>query len=1265
MIPVPQLTPEAVNALNAYALAGALAAVCLVVGAVLRFLPSKTAKREGRDLMRDAFAAVVLSASIMTAGFLIGYANQLAGIPDWQTLIRETGALRESGYGMLSATASIAIQAAFVVAVIDIVLKPLHLIGTFVAHMIFAVLYTALSFFAALSVLLVMLTEFVLLAARFASIAYVLVAVGIALYALKYTRPLAITLLVLGLMSFYGLPVVLGLVHPTAPAYGTDEDVAKGVLQHALANSSVPLKLTVRSANGAPLHFSYLRYNTSVELNNLPLNSSVAERVLGSRGSGKGNLTYQFTYGRFYNETYHWDVVCVEMGDNTDPTGIGNIGNGTIMCRPLYVDYNRIDPSYVQLYKNSTLRHLWYLGIYLRPSEGWRTFDCSGCPTLLDPIFDLPADVLSAAGQVLTGFASLKGEADYYERVYGRVEHSVIADTVFAMNRNATSFALWNETSLPSWKPDYNPPGPQTFTYSYSMPRKEYSCWLARTYNVTDPSTGENRTVHVYAARASYSHMTPWDQRLPFARLGNTATRILFKGNEFLLDENGTLRCARPYGCSSGTDGASGWSLNVDPVGGDYLAHLNLADGAGPLTLPINLAVAKEKQMPDVIVREAERIRGNVGRGSGTVHTIEEPEVQTLILDPKTQLYAVGISRWLVLEAEQEESCPTFPERIDESVSVTLIGEEIPAWDPYDLGLIHWSEYAKSGSYEVSYDQAKGLTFGAFVPSDPRALHRLYEEDPREPIARTDPNRGAEMAGFGNVLSSLLYSSFAVVAVFVGADTLSSLLGGVSTGLSSQLGGLVRGFMGFRLPSLNPFSSRNPALFKESAMHGAKGLLKFMETVNRKSIERLWTRAVLERDYETIGRIERLRALEEELKWAKRKRTLLKVITHSSPIAFAASKLIDWRTGVITRMDRRIADLEKRREGVLSQLLPQQATTEAYFRRLSEKVKIGYEEAVEIVRREREKHGRWAYLAMLGHTEGIRTLRAYLFGIPTEVSRGWARWGFDAPLASKTLGLRGENYHFFARRDPLLPGEGSKVIHSAVLTTQKHLLKEEKLGRDEVKDLASVTLEAYRRAQPTSASAETAGRDLKDEYRSGIAQYFRGEARPDASSLESLDRQDLREHTRNLSEFFFPIERPKDLERALDDGGPREFHFRDEAPSPKEDPHYHALIVRSHGSRWTPLQRTEVEITRQDASEIRLAWSSPEDRDGSHEAVRRMVAEGLRERMSSEEIERAVREKTSERMGVDDGYWNDYAHRLTGWESLGDYLRRERRGDRR
>jgi hypothetical protein len=156
---IPQLNPADINATGAYALAMALAMISFGIGAILRFLPSRTWKSEGRDLMKTAFEAVLLGSSILTANFIIEYVNGLLGIPDWKSLLEVIDRLITSGWESLNLVAFLAIIFGAIVGVLDFLSKIVPVIMTFVMHFFMAVSFSVLSFFAALSVILVVLSS--------------------------------------------------------------------------------------------------------------------------------------------------------------------------------------------------------------------------------------------------------------------------------------------------------------------------------------------------------------------------------------------------------------------------------------------------------------------------------------------------------------------------------------------------------------------------------------------------------------------------------------------------------------------------------------------------------------------------------------------------------------------------------------------------------------------------------------------------------------------------------------------------------------------------------------------------------------------------------------------------------------------------------------------------------------------------------------------------------------------------------------------------
>lgn len=1035
---IPQLSPASIDALNAYGVATTVAALTFVVGMMLRHLPSRWAKAEGKDLIKSGFTAIVVASSILTANFLLGYVQSIAGIPSWDRLLEDMSRVRDGGYATMGVTGSLAIMFATVLAILDTVLKPMALIGTMVVHAMFAVMFTFLAFFAFFATFMIVLSEFVYMMASFASHSYLIIAAGIALFGLKYTRALGISLLVLGLALFYGLPLVLGYTIPKSPDYSPTEDEARGAVELALAKNSVPVKLKVVSANGVPLYFSYLRLNTSLTVSDVPLNTTVAEQITGARGEGRGTINYHFDYGRFYNETYYWGVRC------RDPPP------GPICIPERYIDYNSTDSTYTQLYKGSYLKYVWYLGLNLLVNEAQRSFN--GGRSILEPPVDLSGNIPVSADKALKYYSTLKDDKYYYESVYNR-SVEIVVESLYAMNRNATTFALWNETALPRWSPDARGPGPQLFTEHYNLTRTSYSCWIERVYNVTDPYTGENRTVTVYRASATYEYRTPFNQTLPFVRLSGTPLWLIFQDWLYLFDEKGEVKCVQDHynrGCRGSPYESSpyeGKTFYVNRMGGEYLSTLGLTKGSDKPLLRLNLAMVRERFLPEALIAEANRLPGNAGEGSEITHVVDAPATD-IVLNPDTEIFSIGFYHSREIVDEREGSCPEMPKLIPAATSIEMWGEETPMWDPYELGLFSWPDYERTGTYNYVASLPSPY-LGGFIPTDRRTIHKFYEEDPREPITRTDPNRGYDLGGYSGVITQLLLAVLAITTTLVGADAISSMLGGTSMGLVSTIGNITRSFMGsFKLPALISLG-RNPILFKDVTRAGIKRLIDIIWKDARNALKQEEAKALLRRDFGTLRRIEEFRRVDRGLYRIKLGKRLSKAI----PIVNLAWTVADKTSG--GRLSNRETFLERRRLELLSRILPNHAAEIMRLEGMGRNVTLSRLDAQQIVSRERGRYGRWVYLAMMAHGEGRRTLVTALTGIPMSVSAAWKEKGHEAPAAIEgKIGLRRTGPVWIPQIKPEFIGPGWSEVHRI----ERHVVRREEVDQRKLGEAAIARL---------------------------------------------------------------------------------------------------------------------------------------------------------------------------------------------------------------
>jgi len=166
---IPELSPNSVSATGAYQVALVLAALSMGIGAILRFLPSRKWKAEGRDLMKTAFETVLLASSFMTAEFIVKYLKGVLGFPEWDQLLAVVANLEASGIGTLNMVTWLAIAFGTVASILDVLSKFIPLIATFIMHFFMAVAFSVLSFFASLAALVVVMAKMVKVVAAMAA----------------------------------------------------------------------------------------------------------------------------------------------------------------------------------------------------------------------------------------------------------------------------------------------------------------------------------------------------------------------------------------------------------------------------------------------------------------------------------------------------------------------------------------------------------------------------------------------------------------------------------------------------------------------------------------------------------------------------------------------------------------------------------------------------------------------------------------------------------------------------------------------------------------------------------------------------------------------------------------------------------------------------------------------------------------------------------------------------------------------------------------
>ena len=1063
---IPELNPANINATGAYAVAMSLAMISFGVGAILRFLPSRTWKYEGRDLMKTAFEAVLLGSSILTANFIINYVKGLLGIPDWKSLLEVIDKLIVAGWDSLNQVAFLALIFGAIVGVLDFLSKIVPVIMTFVMHFFMAVSFSVLSFFAALSVILVVLSSAVKMAAALAAHAYLLIAAGIALFGWKHTRALGISLLVFGIASFYGLPVILGFVKPAAP-YTTDPDEeARAKILLALTESSVPTKITVVSGGGKPLFFSYIKMNSSVLVADVPLNSTLIANITGGPPrNGRGNVTFRFDYGRFYSEGYPRHIRCHYVEDPNLP----------VSCFDYGPDYSRVKELRHQLYRNSTVKYVWYLGLFLPVREN--RVQVEG-PSLMKPLIEIPSNPFEIAGSLRRAFGGMRSEDEYWEMVYGRSKPVKLEVPVIReLNLNVTAFVLYDET------PIYNPscnctmpkyiawreiPGTREYDHWYKIPKKYEQCVEIR--------PNRYKRVVVY-------HYETWDNYIPGDPMpGPKNDRLI----AYVLPWTEVVPKVLRY--SDG--GPPGKSVVVPTVfatvNGSRAKEKGLILDYGPLRLKFNQGINRTKEIPEPTNKAANEVKGNPGEGSGTERELSEP-LKEVVLYPPGEFWLIGISHTKIIESEEQEGgCPTLetpPEIYGEAV-LGFDAKNAEPWDPSPL--FYWKEYGKTGKYNYipprSYDKPPAL--GAYEPSDPKLAHRFYEEDPREPETNLKKYGVPLIMRFADPISQLSLIGFALIITFAAADAVTMWLGGRSLGLAA-VAGIIAGKLGpgMKLPS--PFSlSRYRFFGKDMGKKAMKRLEdRIWGDVREKLRQREWE-AKNRGDLATLRTIRDFYEIDRKVRKAQTVKRLANALGGRNTW-WALNKLSGGR------LERHVDNLEKRRLEILSRILPDEAVVLQQLSRMKEEKRLTREEVWQIlsmIKDQGKERLKWAwplaFLGLLAHKEGVVTLRSLVFGrLGGKVPAAWAMFGYKMPMAQEKLGINwikvGEREEGGKKKPVGVPFLGIKQELlgpglSYEITKEKVALKRKVVGPDELK------AELKKKLAEIREKAEQEGRELKD-----------------------------------------------------------------------------------------------------------------------------------------------------------------------------------------
>jgi len=1054
---IPELSPNSVSATGAYQVALVLAALSMGIGAILRFLPSRKWKAEGRDLMKTAFETVLLASSFMTAEFIVKYLKGVLGFPEWDQLLAVVANLEASGIGTLNMVTWLAIAFGTVASILDVLSKFIPLIATFIMHFFMAVAFSVLSFFASLAALVVVMAKMVKVVAAMAAHAYLLVAAGIALFGWKHTRALGIALLVFGVALFYGLPVILGFVKPAEPYAASPDEEARAKILMALTENSVPTKISVVSAGGKPLYFSYISMNSSVLVKDVPLNSTLIANITGGPlRNEKGDVTYHFVYGRFYNESYSRRIRCTYVVGTNIPFNCFDDGT----------DYSKVKELRHQLYRNSTVRYVWYLGLLLPVRDN--RVQVSG-PSLTKPLIEIPSDISQIAGSLHKAFGGLRSEDEYWEMVYGRSKPVRIdVPVVRELNQNVTAFVLFNETKYRSWREleEVRMGGTREYVHNYTIPRVSEHCWVSRTEEYFDPSCNCTRTRYYYKARAEYRYESPYVEQLVLVHLPTTVVypKLIHYFDDGPGRGEATIVMNNHYG---------------DP---SYALEKGLILGYGPLKLKFNQGLNKTQLIPKPTNEAANQIRGNPGYGTGTVRELREFAQPEVTLNPDIMVWTISIRHTKVIETgEQEGSCPTTPPHIKAWSWIGFDVKNYEPWDPYAVGIFKWGEYSKTGEYEYRPPKSLGdaPSLGAYKPSDPRLVHRFYEEDPREPASNLEKYGAPLLMRFGTPISQLAYISFAFLITMAVADAVTMWLGGTSLGLvgaARAIAGMAGG-----MQILSPFGiSRYPLFGRDMVKAAIKRIEARIWREAEQQLKKMEKEAKIKGDLATLRSIWDFRRADRAWKRAHLKKRIIDKLFPNGGW---------WIYNKIMRggPERDLNRLKWERYEALSRLLPDYAVLLQELSRLKSERRLTREEAWQVLSMvKNQARGAWplAIFSLLTHSEGRATIKSLLFGrLGGKVPVSWFELGYRAPMAHRRLG-----FDWIKVRET--EEDGKKKVVGIPIPTMKagmvgpgftfEITKEKVALRREMLNPSELKAELEKRLAEIQERARQEGREIKD-----------------------------------------------------------------------------------------------------------------------------------------------------------------------------------------
>jgi hypothetical protein len=456
-----------------------------------------------------------------------------------------------------------------------------------------------------------------------------------------------------------------------------------------------------------------------------------------------------------------------------------------------------------------------------------------------------------------------------------------------------------------------------------------------------------------------------------------------------------------------------------------------------------------------------------------------QPEVT---LNPDIMVWTIAVRHTKVIETgEREGSCPTTPPHIKAFSRIGFDVKNYEPWDPYAAGVFKWAEYSKTGEYEYRAPASLGSApaLGAYKPSDPRLVHRFYEEDPREPEANLKKYDAPLLMRFGTPISQLAYIGFAFLITMAVADAVTMWLGGTSLGLvgaAKSIAGMAGG-----LKLLSPFGiSRYPLFGRDMAKTAIKRIEARIWREAEQQLKKMEKEAKIKGDLATLRSIRDFRRADRAWKRAHLKKwTIDKLFPKGGW----------WVYNKIMRggPERDLNRLARERFDALSRLLPDYAVLLQELSRLKSGRRLTREEAWQVLSMvKNQAKGAWplAIFGLLTHSEGRATVKSLLFGrLGGKVPVSWIELGYRAPMAHRRLGIDWIKVHEKEE------GGKKKVIGIPIPTMKAGMVgpgftfemtKEKVALRREMLSPSELKAELEKRLAEIQETARQEGREIKD-----------------------------------------------------------------------------------------------------------------------------------------------------------------------------------------